>query len=425
MNMAVENRMTAPNVDHYIDSLGDINYRNYNDDTTYDEHSYSLINELFSRIQQVEPAQSNGSLIWSLWFHASRGPMEDFGDCEDWIQSGDAASREDFIRIWHDFYPDEEEWYPVTLFEDSKTAYRGVVVRHRHVIEVDPEKPHQRYPMDISPFVQWLIDSLDDCIHQLREGTYNEFVDHHLPPQHRTGTILRNDYWAIFPEYREAFFKELNNEEAERAITLMCGQPDIKHFEERFPKMTANIFYSACAIGYIANKYEITDCTPKEMYYRHADGRDEGLGDLDPDSEVDFRKWFHDPHRGGGHPWEVCRGGNSTHIDLRVTEDEKGYFLYLAGRSEGRCVEAIKFYLSLRAAHIPVFIYDAKELVARLRGEERIGIVPESVIPRYCSSWFPNEGIIDFMNLPYERREEVVAHTTWQQLEPVQLAKTS
>ena len=72
-----------------------------------------------------------------------------------------------------------------------------------------------------------------------------------------------------------------------------------------------------------------------------------------------------------------------------------------------------------------MFIYDAKELVARLKGEERIGIVPEGVIPMYCSSWFPDEGIIDFMNLPYERRDEVVAHTTWQQLEPVQLAKTS
>jgi hypothetical protein len=26
--------------------------------------------------------------------------------------------------------------------------------------------------------------------------------------------------------------------------------------------------------------------------------------------------------------------------------------------------------------------------------------VPEGVLPAYCGSWFPNEHIIDFMNLP-------------------------
>lgn len=36
-----------------------------------------------------------------------------------------------------------------------------------------------------------------------------------------------------------------------------------------------------------------------------------------------------------------------------------------------------------------------------LTGKDYIGIVPEGIIPCYCSSMFPGEKIIDFMNLPY------------------------
>ena len=88
-----------------------------------------------------------------------------------------------------------------------------------------------------------------------------------------------------------------------------------------------------------------------------------------------------------------------------ANHDAKGYYFSLAGSAETRTVETIKFFLALKDAGIPVYIHDAVELVARLKGEERIGIVPESVIPVYCSLWFPNERIIDYMNLPYENRE--------------------
>ena len=43
-----------------------------------------------------------------------------------------------------------------------------------------------------------------------------------------------------------------------------------------------------------------------------------------------------------------------------------------------------------------------KGIMDRFLGIDRIGIVPEHVIPIYCESWFPNMEILDFMNLPYE-----------------------
>lgn len=65
--------------------------------------------------------------------------------------------------------------------------------------------------------------------------------------------------------------------------------------------MTANDFYRFCALGYSANKYKGCDLPTKEQYYLHADGRDEGLKDLDGDSPEAFREWMQHRPR-GGHP---------------------------------------------------------------------------------------------------------------------------
>ncbi len=58
------------------------------------------------------------------------------------------------------------------------------------------------------------------------------------------------------------------------------------------------------------------------MYARYADGRHDGLLDINPASEQEFADWIDGTHpeRGmGGHPWEIKRGGNTTHIDLIVS----------------------------------------------------------------------------------------------------------
>ena len=74
---------------------------------------------------------------------------------------------------------------------------------------------------------------------------------------------------------------------------------------------------------------------------------------------------------------------------------------------------------------LPVFIMDANELTARLKGEERIGIVPDGVIPKYCSSWFPGEKIISFMNLDSEDKEKILPFITWQPIEHFRLIEES
>ena len=99
-----------------------------------------------------------------------------------------------------------------------------------------------------------------------------------------------------------------------------------------------------------------------------------------------------------------------------VFHGESGYFLYVAGSSESRTVEAVKFYLAIHHAGYPVYISDVKQLIERFRETEKIGIVPDGVFPRYCGTWFPGENVIDFMNLPYDRTEETIPFCVWQPL---------
>lgn len=407
-------KMTAPKVDMYIQWLGNIQYREVNTVFTYDPRSYELLDEIFTLLKKIKPNGNNKTI--SLYFSAERGPIEDYGDYEELKEWNDYESYDEFVKEWRDYYPEEVMWFPFTALEDN--GYRAIFLNHKHVIEVDDRKEEKCCPNDISDFCEWILTSIKECMNALEKGTYNEIVRRELPYHHRTGTITRKAYWDIFPAEREYFFENLSSEETEEFCRLVSEQPD--ELKQRIPEMTANKFFEYCALGYQANNYKGCDLSPREQYCLHADGRDDGLGELPSDSAEAFENWLNN-HEMIGHPWEVCRGGNSTHISLYVWKDEKGYYLTLAGDAESRTVETVKFYLALHRAGIPIFIHSGKKLVKRLREEEFIGIVPEGVFPRYCDSLFPDKDVIDFMNLPYERRAEVVQQSIWQEIPVVEL----
>ena len=109
---------------------------------------------------------------------------------------------------------------------------------------------------------------------------------------------------------------------------------------------------------------------------------------------------------------------NSTHIDLGVINEEGKWYYFLRGKSIGRSIETIKFYLALSRKGLPVYLEDAQELLDRLLERDKIGIVPDFVIPRYCESAFPGEKILDFMHLPYdENKDEMIKYVMWQPIE--------
>ena len=263
---------------------------------------------------------------------------------------------------------------------------------------------------------------LESCIEQhvelIRSGKYAKEIIDEMPYYMKTGTVNRDVAWkALHGKPLDNVYAEFSFPSMKRFMEL-AEASDLSKTSERLEEMTADLFFKCCYAGYEKNGYDIKGLTPKEAYDKYADGRDGGLIEIDEESPEAFRNWYDDTNRYGGHPWEVCRGGNSTHVSLYICKDrQKGdYYFVVDGRSESRFIEAINFYFAIKDMKLPVVLNDSSLLLARLKGEENLGIVPRGVIPRYCEGRFPNEEIHSFMNI-YEDEEAIVPYVKWQKVD--------
>ena len=409
--------MYAPKIDNYIYHLSHRNRGNYECNIPFDDKSMRNIDEIFKLVEQIKPTRDDED-VRDLWLVADRGTIDDFGNYDEFYEDGAVESREEFEEQWHSYYPTEKVWYTLCTVERKDSGFRAIFLNHKLVIEIDPRRTKVTFEEDASELTDWLLEQVKNSIAELRAGTYNERIQATIPCSQRTGTILRKDLWDIFPEWRTDFFEDLTKSEIDRFVSLVSEQYSGE--VERMEHLTVNGFFELCALGYKANNYEGTELTPREQYYLHADGRDDGLGEIDADSEEAFIDWLNIKHK-IGHPWEVCRGGNSTHISLYVWHKDNGFELYLAGSATTRTIETVKFYLALRNKGIPVYLRDGQILATRLLETERIGVVPDGITPVYCESLFPGEKIISFMNLPYENTQLVADRCVWQDLKRIEL----
>ena len=266
-----------------------------------------------------------------------------------------------------------------------------------------------------------ILAKLETCIEQhvqlIREGSYQKEIIDELPYYMKTGTINRAVSWKVLNDKPlDGEYDEFDFPDKERFMKL-AEASDLSKTTERLEEMTAELFFKCCYAGYEKNSYDVKDLTTKEAYDKFADGRDGGLMEIDDKSPEAFRNWYDDDNRYGSHPWEVCRGGNSTHVSLYAYKDrQKGdYYFVVDGRAESRFIEAINFYLAIRDMNLPVVLNDSNLLLSRLKGEENIGVVPRGIIPRYCESRFPDEEIRSFMNI-YADEEAIVPYVKWQKV---------
>lgn len=411
--------LSAPEIQRYCETLSHRLSASFQNSIIFDARTYQILDTIFDQIKQIVPREGTTD-IRDLWLRTPRGSIEQFGDYQEWLENEKVSSYEEFQEIWLSCFPDEEYWYSCTIIERKEEQYRAILLNHKMIIEQRGRSP-AGVPLAIHEFSEWLLWSVNVCVDALKAGTYNQFIASHLPLQHRIGTILRKDWWSIFPENRKEFFSGFSQKDADSFVKYMgkIGRQDT--VVPPLKEMSANDYFRMCAIGYAANHYSGGDRTPREQYYLHADGRDDGLSEIDPDSPFAFFSWFTNPDRRGGQPWEIVRGGNSTHISLYPQYEENGFTFLLAGSSVGRTIETVKFYLALRKAGLPVCIEDGSILADRLTGNEKIGIVPQGVLPAYCENLFPGERITSFMNLGHEKLDEIVQYCTWQPIPHIKL----
>jgi len=411
-------RMKAPEIDFFL------NYSKQ-DPLIKDPACVEKLMGIFDLMFELE--EKGDDEFRTLWIEADRGSIDDFGRFEDYREEEVVETENEFNDLWLYYYPDQKKWYSLSV-----TKYAGQLYFNFDMELTFSTSGEANTGREISldlEFLNWLYEEVDEIISRLRKDHYgyNACVAKNLPYQKRFGRILRKDYWTIFPDEKEDFETNLSQKTI-GILEKVAVNSSAEKSSLEFQKLTAGDFFRYCELGYDANAYfnnSNTILSPKDKYLNMADGRDCGLRNIDEDAESAFKQWYETERHCGGHPWEICRGGNSTHISLFVEKTQSGWLLRLAGSSRGRVIETVKMAVALYVAKVPFYLQQSDEIFRMVTGQDYIGIVPETILPRYCHSHFPTaDQIIDFMHLGTENKDDIIKKAFWYPEKIIRLKST-
>ena len=402
--------LTAPELDLWLQWSHSFDVR-----PTGDEMVAASLRRAFATAEALEDCGGDEARIF--WAELGCGTFDDFASLYD-----DDSEVDEYEWEWTAKYSGGTRWFQIALTRYHNQIGLSINGRAVTVTASDDDHTVEQWPDPrLRQIVAWMERASCDVVEQVRAGTYNEHVAANLPYRKRLGKIRRAEWWEICPDGREWHLGDFSADEADRLYQLIARRSS-DFWHERLPVMTVDDFLAACQIGYRATQAEGCDSlTARELYQRHADGRHDGLLDIEPSSPQAFADWVGEKSR-GGHPWEVLRGGNSTHVSLYPSHDDDGWWFTVAGKSAGRSVETARFFLALVKAGLPAQLADASELATMLIGADDIGIVPEDVFPRYCQGLYPGENLIDFMNLNSELEKTTIEQAYWYPVPLVRLA---
>ena len=411
--------MFAPVIDNIIESLKKI-------PPLVDSEMHSKLTGIFQEMNCIKPGENDE--IRMLWLEVPRGTIKNFGRFSDFKKEEMAETYEGFLDLWRDYYPDDTKWYSITTAKyDGKLFFYFDSDLIFTVNETEPPaRDSNRYEKDIYRFLDWLRSRIKKEITKLKQDvdSYNNYLEQNLSYNKRIGRIKRKDFWNILGDDAIRLNERLGSERLDK-LRKVADALKNQNYPVIIPRMTANDYFRYCEICYDANDYfkksdEIL--TPLQKYGGMADGRDGGLCSIKGNSEKAFNDWYHGKKWQGTHPWEICRGGNSTHISLLVYSNENNWNLILDGSSIIRVEETVKMAIALHDNNIPFILREAGEILHMVSGNDYIGIVPDYQVPRYCYNLFPaKDRIIDFMNLGYEDSNEIIKRAYWYPLERIDI----
>ncbi len=214
-----------------------------------------------------------------------------------------------------------------------------------------------------------------------------------LPEKYRFGLIERRILWEIVSDiYRPDL--ELAANEYELLMEIFDRQEMALSDALAIPSPTLRTYLDYCKVAYLSNFAKTQSHVKKqmsglEMYKAMADGRHEGLIDISMDSSEELAAWYRSG-RGGGHPWEICRGGNATHIDLGVLHENGKWFVFLNGNSTGRMVETARMALAFYKRKMPFRWVGFNDVRLKMEGRDNIGIIPERYSLHRANQLFEN-----------------------------------
>jgi len=418
----------TPEIDQAVERYGLSSFSRQDHYFKYKEISEILV-KLLESLQIIKPRMDNRDKVWPFWICSNRGSMSAFMDdeeYEDMKESGEIQSRRDLESLRNDYYPEEINWHKVffQIYDEIFFFGFGSKVIFQLNIKTKQIAGTSYKGKQLVEFLLWVQFKIENEISKALKDidAYNDYIAENLSLCKRFGRIKRIQIWENVPSI-ERLDEEL-------------GQANLRRFEAAVNKMdkealigamAADKFFQYCQLCYDSNDYFKNNQTrtPRAKYRKMADGRDEGLVDISGGSEKAFENWYCDKSHRGGHPWEICRGGNSTHISLMVHKKKEGWQLYLAGSSSSRVLETAMMAIALSENDVPFILVDSKKLLSMLKGVDYCGIVPKDVTPKYCHNCFPREDkIIDFINPWHDEElvEVIKKYATWYPLDRLELA---
>lgn len=353
-------------------------------------------------------------------------------------------------HVWNILFKNhKEKWSYIIITKYRSTFYIGHINGDYGTLEVEPEKSIK--VMDSGEFSnsrsfyanEPLLENWTHIIASARKWLKvveknwikaNKQIQEEYPLNYRYGTVSNSLIQESLPSiYR--LDKELGKVRTKKLIRLIEDGFFTIGENIEVQSMTATKYFEYCKIAYNAvlnrGTKEDKSLSGEEMYRRYADGRHEGLLAIDVDSEQEFADWIDGKHpkkSGGGHPWEIMRGGNTTHIDLSVSRpsyyQKDGYVVELRGESIGRMVESMKMLLAIYDASLPITIANPESVRKRLLCQDNIGIVPKySSLHRANQNFGSSEDVFDVMYYDdlgrYKRR--ITPFIKWEALPIIRL----
>ncbi|MBP5452603.1 MAG: hypothetical protein J6Y16_10245 [Treponema sp.] len=437
-------RLIAPDIDRLLNAFD----RGHMNPSGITQATADAMDPIFEALSFLTPLKSNNEAK-AIWLLIPRGNISDYDSFEYLKECEIVETHEDYEQRWQEDYPLEKMWYRLVIVEEKNregiTEFRGVAVGNKTILSKRmKEKGSESFSDEAAiTLCKLILPAVKESIGLLKDGTYNNLVKSSLPYKFRTGVIKRSVLWKYDSDYKEFVFDGLSEETISSFRKLIESGINDKAKISRIKCFTANDFFKACVSGYKDLGYDTEGKSPAELYLKYADGRDEGLtGEgyndgpgIDFDDSKAWDEWYFG-ERCGGHPWEIIRGGNSTHVDLYVCHDKNnleyqfrlekinekeykslleksGYYFSISGKH--RPMEAVTFYTALSKAGLPVILDDAAEILSRFDGSDYMGIVPHSVIPKYCEEMFPKEfgRVIDFIHVYDEEMEKFGKEIIW------------
>ncbi len=347
-------------------------------------------------------------------------------------------------RVWNILFPDKaKKWHHLHVNKYENTFYISHVDGNGGSLEVEQKKGVRvmdsmgvsSYSVEnhsqLATIWESLIESARNWLKAVRKDWIkaNKRIQVEYPLNNRYGVVPNALIRASLPDIYH-LDKELGKGRTRKLVRLVEDGFFLKTENTEVSTMTAADYFQYCKIAYMAGKRkgESVDesLSGREMYSRYADGRHEGLLDISPDSEQEFSDWIdgkHSKRRGGGHPWEIKRGGNTTHIDLSVFRPslyrQEGFTVELRGESIGRMVETMRMFLAIHEAKLPISIANPEGVRKRLLAQDNIGIIPSyASLHRANQHFSQDEDVFDVMHYDelgrFKRR--ITPFITWEPL---------